>query len=213
MAMTDMNQPAPPQVRGVVYLLTNPAMPGLVKIGRSAQEDTQARLDQLYTTGVPVPFELQFACRVTNPDEVERALHTAFGPQRVNPKREFFRIEPDQAMAILRLLHLEDATSAVEAQPSAISEQEQGATKALRARRPNLDFEIMGIPMGATLQCTRNETTVTVISPRKVRLGDEELSLTAATTQVMQTDYAVAPGAFWSYNGRTIKDYYEEVFG
>ena len=188
-------------------------MPGLVKIGRSSQEDTQARLDQLYTTGVPVPFELQFACRVGNPDEVEKALHIAFAPQRVNPKREFFRIEPDQAVAILRLLHVEDATKAVEAQRSNISEQEQGATRALRARRPNLDFDIMGIPTGAVLECTRNDATVTVVGPKKVRLGDDDMSLTAATKEVLQTDYAVAPGAFWTYQGRTIKDYYEDVFG
>ncbi|MEI6343800.1 MAG: GIY-YIG nuclease family protein [Verrucomicrobiota bacterium] len=29
-----------------------------------------------------------------NPDEVERALHIAFAPQRINPKREFFQIDP-----------------------------------------------------------------------------------------------------------------------
>ena len=42
----------------IVYVLTNPAMPGLVKIGRTAGEDAGARIAQLYTTGVPVPFTL-----------------------------------------------------------------------------------------------------------------------------------------------------------
>lgn len=74
----------------VVYVLTNPAMPDLVKIGMTDGDDPQTRLSQLYTTGLPFPFELRFACRVTNPAEVEKALHTAFAPQRVNPKREFF---------------------------------------------------------------------------------------------------------------------------
>ncbi|WP_267358882.1 MULTISPECIES: GIY-YIG nuclease family protein [unclassified Methylobacterium] len=197
----------------IVYLLTNPAMPGLVKIGRTAQDTAQARLDQLYTTGVPVPFELVFACGVEDAVRVEQALHIAFAPQRVNARREFFRIEPEQALAILRLLHIEDATQAVEEQSSSISEQELGATRALRARRPNLDFTVLGIPISAELRCTRNDAVVVVVGPRKVRFGTDELSLTAATREAMQLDYSVAPGLFWSYQGRTIHEFLEDAYG
>ena len=102
-----MNQPD----LDIVYVLSNSAMPGLVKIGRTAHDDPQARLSQLYTTGVPVPFDIEYACRVPNATEVERALHAAFAPQRINPRREFFEIDPDQAIAILKLLNVEDATS------------------------------------------------------------------------------------------------------
>ena len=49
---------------GIVYLLTNPVMPGLVKIGMTTQEDIDKRMKELYTTGVPVPFECKFACKV-----------------------------------------------------------------------------------------------------------------------------------------------------
>ena len=38
----------------IVYVLTNPAMPGFVKIGYTT--DIQARLKQLHNTSVPVPF-------------------------------------------------------------------------------------------------------------------------------------------------------------
>ena len=92
---------------GIVYLLTNPVMPGLVKIGMTAQEDIDKRMKELYTTGVPVPFECQFACRVKKSDcvKIEKALHTAFEPQRINANREFFRINVGQAKAILELFH------------------------------------------------------------------------------------------------------------
>ena len=75
---------------GIVYLLTNPVMPGLVKIGMTTQEDIDKRMKELYTTGVPVPFECKFACKVKKSDclKIEKALHKAFDPQRINQNRE-----------------------------------------------------------------------------------------------------------------------------
>lgn len=45
----------------IVYVLTNSAMPGLVKIGYTSQDDANSRIAQLYTTGVPVPFTIEYA--------------------------------------------------------------------------------------------------------------------------------------------------------
>lgn len=197
----------------VVYVLTNPAMPGLVKIGRTDQDDANTQIAQLYTTGVPVPFKLEFACKVPNSEEVERALHIAFGPSRVNPKREFFTLNADQAIAILRLLHTEDTTAAVVQQPTGLDQQSLAAADQLRSRRPNINFEEMGILSGEVLQSIHNDTTVTIVGPRKVMLGDTELSLTAATRQALGTDYSVQPGPHWTYKGRLVSDIYEETYG
>ena len=197
----------------IVYVLTNPAMPNLVKIGRTAAADAQVRIAQLYGSGVPVPFTLEYACKVPNSAEVEQAMHIAFAPHRINPKREFFRIEPEQAIAILRLLHTQDVTKEMEEQPSEVDPQSVAAGEQLRKRRPNLNFEEMGIPIGSVLQSTHGDVTVTVVGPKKVKLGDEELFLTSATSQVLQSEYPVAPGPHWTYNGKTIKDIYEETYG
>ena len=43
-----------PDKIGIVYVLTNAAMSGLVKIGKTTQNDFKIRLSQLYSTGVPV---------------------------------------------------------------------------------------------------------------------------------------------------------------
>jgi len=197
----------------IVYVLSNPAMPGLLKIGRTANEDAGARIAALYTTGVPVPFKLEFACRVVDADEVERALHIAFGPSRLNPRREFFRIEPEQAIAILKLLHTENATEEIEAQPDNIDEQSLAAAEELQKRRPNLNFDTMGIPLGAELKSTHDDAYVIVVGPKRVRLGEDEMSLTAATQAVLHLDYSVAPGRHWTYNGRTISEIYEDTYG
>ncbi len=197
----------------IVYVLTNPAMPGLVKIGRTGQEDANARIAQLYTTGVPVPFTIEFACRVENSVEVERALHTAFAPNQINPKREFFRIDPEQAIAILKLLHVEENTQEIIQQPNQLDQQSLIAAEQMQARRPNLNFEEMGIPMGAELNSVKDDVIVTVVGPKKVKFGDEEMSLTAATRQVLGLEYSVAPGPHWTYNGKLIRDIYEETYG
>lgn len=196
----------------VVYVLTNPAMPGLVKIGRTSESDANDRIAQLYTTGVPVPFNLEYACKVANSREVEQALHFAFGPQRVNPKREFFRIDPEQAMVILRLLNTEDATSEVQAQPAAIDEQDLAAAEQMRKRRPNMNFVEMGIPVGSTLRSTDTDAAVIVASPKSVRLGEEEMSLTAATKKVLGISYAVGPSPRWTFEGKTLLDIYEDTY-
>jgi len=187
-------------------------MPGLVKIGLTNQEDANSRITQLYTTGVPVPFHLEFACRVENAEDVERALHTAFAPNRVNPKREFFRIEPEQAIAILKLLHIEDSTLEVSQQPTDLDHQSVAAGEQLRAKRPNFNFEEMQIPLGSILQFIRDDITAKDVAPKKVLFGDEEMSLTAATRQALGIDYSVQPGRFWTFNGKLLSDIYEETY-
>lgn len=197
----------------VVYVLTNPAMPGLVKIGMTENEDAETRIAQLYGTGVPFPFKLEFAARVANADEVERALHTAFAPNRVNSKREFFSIEPGQAIAILKLLHVQDATAELSTSAGAPIAQEVAAGEEYtRLRRPNMNFAEMGIPVGSELVSAASGATVTVAGEKKVSLNGTAMSLTAATRQVLGLDYSVAPAPYWTFNGRLLKDIYDETY-
>lgn len=58
---------------GIIYVLTNPAMNGLVKIGKTSRESVDQRLNELYSTGVPVPFECVFAGKVEDESKVEKA--------------------------------------------------------------------------------------------------------------------------------------------
>ncbi|WP_354049086.1 GIY-YIG nuclease family protein [Bradyrhizobium sp. LB12.1] len=196
----------------IVYVLTNPAMPGLVKIGRTSYADANTRIAQLYSTGVPFPFRIEFACKVENPDEVESALHVAFAPSRVNLRREFFSIEPEQAIAILRLLHVPDATAEVEQSPSPIEPEEVNAANEFASRRPNLNFEEMGIAAGSILKFSDGEAFVTVVTPKKVRLNEVDMSLTAATRSLLGLDYSVQPAPYWTFNGRSLRDIYNETY-
>ena len=91
----------------VVYILTNEALPGLVKIGRTSSALAD-RIEQLYQTGVPLPFELFYACEVQDSAFVEAQLHDAFGDHRVSKNREFFRLAPERARAALSLAKLKE---------------------------------------------------------------------------------------------------------
>lgn len=198
----------------IVYVLTNPVMPGLVKIGSTAQDEVDIRMKQLFSTGVPVPFDCAFACRVPDAFSVEKALHHAFGNTRINPNREFFRIEADRVISILKLLHVEDVTAQVEKtiESEATQADLQAATTLKQARRPRMDFVELGIPIG-TILVFKDDTAaqVTVTAPKLVKFNGEDCSLTAATRKVLglPEDYALQPSPYWTYNGKTLKEVYE----
>ncbi|MYD16642.1 MAG: GIY-YIG nuclease family protein [Chloroflexi bacterium] len=197
---------------GIVYVLSNPSMPNLLKIGKTTQADPQVRIDQLYTSGVPVPFVCEIAVQVKDEVAVERALHLAFSPQRVNPSREFFELETEQVRVILDLVSTKDVTPAVNELNKDVDEESRRAGRRLKSRRPNLNFVEMRIPIGSELHLAKGGTIAVVESERSVRLGDEVMSLTRATRQALGVDYSVTPGLHWLVNGRLLGDIYDETY-
>lgn len=87
---------------GWVYVLTNPSMPGLVKVGMTRATPAERARELSRSTGVPHPFVVAAAAKVSDPAATERALHRALAPNRVNARREFFRIKPEAAARALR---------------------------------------------------------------------------------------------------------------
>ena len=202
---------------GIVYLLTNPCMPGLVKIGMTTQEDIDKRMKELYTTGVPVPFECQFACKVNNKDcaKIEKALHTAFDPQRVNKNREFFRINVEQAKAILELFHHTDVTEDVSEEiQNDLTDEDKAASNKAQAKRPPLNFYEMGLQKGDILLWKDDPSiSVTVISERKVSYNGEETSLSALSAKLKGYNVKhIAPGAHWFFKDKLMSDIYDETY-
>lgn len=61
-------------IRGWVYVLSNKAMPGLVKVGYSTK-DPVLRIDELSGTGLPYAFELEYDALVGEPRDVEQKVH------------------------------------------------------------------------------------------------------------------------------------------
>ena len=202
---------------GIVYLLTNPYMPGLVKIGMTKQTDLEKRMKELYTTGVPVAFKCEFACKVNNKDcaKIEKALHTAFDPQRVNKNREFFKINVEQAKAILELFHHTDVTEDVtEEIENDLTQDDKEASEKAKEKRPPLNYYKMGIHKGDVLKWKDDPSiTVTVISERKVSYKGEEVSISALSAQLKGYKVKhIQPTPHWLYNERLLSDIYDETY-
>ena len=182
----------------------------------TAQEDIDKRMKELYTTGVPVPFECQFACRVKKSDcvKIEKALHTAFESQRINANREFFRIQVNQAKAILELFHHTDVTEEVTDEiQNDLTDDDKAATKKAQVHRPALNFIQMGMKKGDVLVWKEDPNiTITVHSDRTVMFRGEEKAISAVTRDLKGSKWYVAPGSYWLYNDRLLNEIYDETY-
>ena len=97
--ITHMKEP------GYVYILTNPSFKeDWVKIGKSSRP-VNVRSKELDNTAVPLPFEIFATIRTVKFNEVEKLIHKTIDrltDLRIRQNREFFNIQPQIALDILR---------------------------------------------------------------------------------------------------------------
>ncbi len=192
---------------GTIYILTNEAMPGYVKIGMTTNQ-VERRMTDLDTTSVPLPFECFYAAKVENMQEAEKLLHDAFADHRVRARREFFRISPERVASALKLSRGEDVTPKEDIFEDRDDER---ALNVARERRGRFNFRVVDIPAGAILTHVKDENvTCEVLDDRRVRFENEEMSLSkAALMAVNKMGYtwkAVSGPMYWEYEGRTLDE-------
>lgn len=192
----------------IVYLLTNPVMPDLVEIGRTS--NLEERLRSLSThSGVPVPFEVFYACEVADSVKVERQIHEGFGDHRVNPKREFFRINPERILAILKLVELRDVTPFEDVVEDRV---EQESLNRERNRRETFRFSIIGIHPGSVLTFVRDDSIqASVVDDKKIMFDGKETSLSNSALEILRNRYGyraqtIAGPQYWCHEGRTLSE-------
>ena len=86
---------------GRVYVLSNRAMPGLVKIGFT-MGTVESRAAELSSTGVPEPFEIEYQAECRDAQRVEQQVHQAFKAKRLSSGREFFYVTREEARLKIR---------------------------------------------------------------------------------------------------------------
>lgn len=191
----------------IIYVLTNEAMHGLVKIGLT--QNLEQRIRELSTpTGVPLPFECHYAAEVPDHVKVEGLLHQLFSEHRVNPRREFFRIPPEKAVIALKIGGFKDVTPGDDV---AEDEAEKAAVERQRARRERISLSAIGIKPGDVLSFSRDpDRKVEVLPDNKVRMNEQELTLSrAAITCLQEMGYKTthASGSqYWMFEGESLDE-------
>jgi hypothetical protein len=83
-------------IRGFVYILSNEAMPGLLKIGYTTK-DVDRRVSELsHATGIPEPFKIEAYFLTNDPRNHEKLIHDELSNYR-HSNKEFFKIDFGQA--------------------------------------------------------------------------------------------------------------------
>jgi len=195
----------------IIYVLKNEAMLGLVKIGLTT-DSVESRIGNLSSnSGVPLPFECHFAAEV--PDtfdlgKLEKTLHQLFAEHRINPKREFFKVEPEKVVLALSIGGFKEVTPGkADIDPVEVLAME----KAKEQRRSRINLSALGINIGDTLVLSRDEeVTATVMPAGKVSYKGEILSLSAAALKALQEmgykSTAVSGSDYWMFEGELLDE-------
>lgn len=99
---------------GYIYVLLNPSMPGLVKIGKTTRHPKDRVEELSQATGVPQRFILAYNTYFKNISQAESDLHQILTDRghRVSRRREFFRAPLEEIIEIILDLHKHSGTKA-----------------------------------------------------------------------------------------------------
>lgn len=85
-----------------VYCMSNASFcHNMVKVGWT-RNNPALRASQLFTTGVPTPFVVEFMILTAHGHDLERRIHNHLAKCRVSGSREFFNISVSELRSVLR---------------------------------------------------------------------------------------------------------------
>jgi hypothetical protein len=142
---------------GNVYVLSNIGSfgEGVYKIGMTRRLEPHDRVRELGDASVPFPFDVHMMISCDDAPTLENALHREFHKQRVNKvnfRKEFFRIDFDSIRKVAELQH---GKVDYHAEPEALQYRES-------MTMPDEDFEFI------------ERTVESVVGDADAALGDEE---------------------------------------
>lgn len=84
-----------------IYILENPSMPNVVKIGRTNRNASDRVMELSSHTGVPTNFILVKEFLVDDSVEAEDKIHKRLSEYRVSENREFFKMSVEDAISTI----------------------------------------------------------------------------------------------------------------
>lgn len=191
--------------KGFIYIMTNPALKGMVKIGYA--KDVEARRKQLSTTALPYEYEI-YATYETSGNLEDKKLHKMIdnlNPDlRISKNREFFVLAPEDAYELL------EAIATISGTKDKLKKAKVALAKKQKTKRPPVNFTKCNIPIGAELVYVEDSNVVaTVVDERKVLYNNEITSLSAISDRIK--GYSTSGPTFFTYHGKTISQIAEET--
>lgn len=186
--------------KGYIYIMTNPALKDMVKIGYAS--DVETRRKQLSTTALPYEYEV-YATYETSGNLEDKKLHKMIdnlNPDlRVSKNREFFVMSPEEAYELL------ESIATISGIIGKLKRTKVCETKKQRIKKPPVNFAKCGIPVGAELVFVEDPSVVAiVVSDRKVQYKEEITSLSAISDSIK--GYSTSGPQFFTYKGVTVSD-------
>lgn len=87
-----------------VYVMSNPCMPGILKIGKT-KDESEIRAKQLSSsTGIPLPFKVEYIFECYNSYGLEQEIHERLKSHRVTGNREFFTASLNESIKVIEEL-------------------------------------------------------------------------------------------------------------
>lgn len=192
-------------MKEIIYVLTNETMPGYVKVGKTSTGLEQRIKELSNSTSIPLPFTCFFACTVKDSSFVESQLHKAFDDNRVNPRREFFKISPERVVDALKIGMIEDITPKKDIVES--KEDQKALNHAREEIREKFNFKMVNIPVGAELTFSRDENIKSIVVDNKhISIDGKVTSLSSSAQKILGYDYGVQGTAYWIYGGETLDE-------
>ena len=207
------------EIKGVIYILTNPSFPEYVKIGYT--KDIEQRLLQLNRSEtIPFAFRVYATYDVVTPlsdlilhDLIDglnpdlRAIETFNGKKRT---REFYEMTPEYAYNILssiaKLSGTESRLKRIKPEGHEVEDIKMAEEAEKAYSRGPFTFSSIGVKPGEEIVFVSDPfITATVVDDKHIRIGETVTSLSGAAKSILHKNALQGP-KYWSYNGRILDD-------
>ena len=84
-----------------VYVLSNPVQPGILKIGYTSNTPEERARQLSNSTGVAMPYEVEYAYSCWNGLELEKDIHERLHEYRLNNQHEFFQVDLEEVKDVI----------------------------------------------------------------------------------------------------------------
>lgn len=88
--------------KGFIYVLKNPSLKGMVKIGVTTKDPSKKCEELSSTSIIPTPFKVVYSQPSKNPFKVLNIVHTILDEFRVYKDSDFFNVDVEQTINLIQ---------------------------------------------------------------------------------------------------------------